>query len=62
MALPEATAKAVYATSGYEQSISNLSRVSLKSDMVFSDGYDLQIPTVEGDSSRGYQLTFSCAV
>jgi protocatechuate 3,4-dioxygenase beta subunit len=62
LALPEATAKAVYATSGYEQSISNLSRVSLKSDMVFSDGYDLQMPTVEGDSSSGYQLTFSCAV
>jgi len=62
LALPEATAKAVYATSGYEQSISNLSRVSLKSDMVFSDGYDLQMPTIEGDSSSGYQLTFSCAV
>ena len=62
MALPEATAKAVYATSGYEQSISNLGRVSLKSDMVFRDGYDLQMPTVEGDPSSGYQLTFSCAV
>jgi protocatechuate 3,4-dioxygenase beta subunit len=62
MALPEAIAKAVYATSGYEQSISNLSRVSLKSDMVFRDGYDLQMPTVEGDSASGYQLTFSCAV
>jgi protocatechuate 3,4-dioxygenase beta subunit len=30
LALPEATAKAVYATSGYEQSISNLNRVSLR--------------------------------
>ena len=62
MALPEATAKAVYATTGYEQSVSNLSRVSLASDNVFSDGYDLQIPTVKGDPSSGYQLTFSCAV
>ena len=62
MALPEATAKAVYATNGYEQSVSNLSRVSLASDNVFSDGYDLQIPTVEGDPSSGYELTFSCAV
>ena len=49
MALPEATAKAVYATNGYEQSVSNLSRVSLASDNVFSDGYDLQMPTVKGD-------------
>jgi protocatechuate 3,4-dioxygenase beta subunit len=62
MALPEATAKAVYATSGYEQSVSNLSRVSLKTDNVFSDGYDLQLPTMSGDPSTGYQLTFSCAV
>ena len=62
MALPEATAKAVYATNGYEQSVSNLSRVSLASDNVFSDGYDLQMPTVKGDPSSGYQLTFSCAV
>jgi protocatechuate 3,4-dioxygenase beta subunit len=62
MALPEATCQAVYATGGYEQSLSNMSRVSLDSDNVFSDGYDLQIPTVTGDPSSGYQLSFSCAV
>ena len=62
MALPEATCQAVYATSGYEQSLSNMSRVSLDSDNVFSDGYDLQMPTVTGDPSSGYQLSFSCAV
>jgi protocatechuate 3,4-dioxygenase beta subunit len=62
MALPEATCQAVYATSGYEQSLSNMSRVSLDKDNVFSDGYDLQMPTVTGDPSSGYQLSFSCAV
>jgi protocatechuate 3,4-dioxygenase beta subunit len=62
MALPEATCKTVYATSGYEQSLSNLSRVSLATDNIFSDGYDLQIPKVTGDPANGYQLTFSCAV
>jgi hypothetical protein len=62
MALPEVTAKAVYATRGYEQSVSNLSQVSLDSDNVFSDGYDLQMPRVIGDENNGYQLTFSCAV
>jgi protocatechuate 3,4-dioxygenase beta subunit len=41
MAMPEVTAKAVYATSGYEQSVRILSQVSLDSDNVFSDGYDL---------------------
>jgi protocatechuate 3,4-dioxygenase beta subunit len=62
MALPEATCQAVYAASGYDESLSNMSRVSLKTDNVFGDGYDLQIPTVTGDPSSGYQLTFSCAV
>ena len=42
--------------------MSNLSRASLDSDNVFSDGYDLQMPTVKGDPSSGYELTFSCAV
>jgi len=62
MALPEAAAKAAYETSGYQQSVSNLSRVSLQSDNVFSDGYDLQMPTLTGDPASGYQFTFSCAV
>jgi protocatechuate 3,4-dioxygenase beta subunit len=62
IALVDDTCKAVYATSGYEQSASNLSRVSLDSDNVFGDGYDLQLPTITGDPSRGYQLTFECAV
>jgi len=59
MALPETAAKAVYATTGYEQSVRNLSRVSLDTDNVFSDGYDLQMPTVTGAAVSGYQLTFS---
>jgi protocatechuate 3,4-dioxygenase beta subunit len=62
MALPEAACRAVYATSGYEQSLGNMSPVTLDSDNVFGDGYDLQIPTVTGDPSSGYQLNFSCAV
>jgi protocatechuate 3,4-dioxygenase beta subunit len=62
LALPEAAANEVYGTSGYEQSVSNLSRVSLQSDNVFSDGYDLQMPTVTGDPSSGYRLTLRCAV
>jgi protocatechuate 3,4-dioxygenase beta subunit len=62
MALPDAASKAVYQTTGYEQSVRNLSRVSLDGDNVFSDGYDLQMPTVTGDLTKGYQLTFTCAV
>jgi hypothetical protein len=44
----------VYATSGYEQSVSNLSRVSLSSDMVFSDGVVNQTPSMTGNASSGY--------
>ncbi|MET1007998.1 MAG: intradiol ring-cleavage dioxygenase [Propionibacteriaceae bacterium] len=62
MALPEDVASAVYATAGYEQSVTNLSRTSLDRDNVFSDGYDLQIPTVTGSVASGYALEFSCAV
>ena len=39
LALPKATCDEVYATSGYEQSVENLSQTSLDTDMVFSDGY-----------------------
>src|SRR5918995_7251168 len=62
IALLEGTCKAVYATTGYEQSVSNLGRVSLDRDNVFSDGYDLQLPTITGDPTTGYQLEFECAV
>ena len=52
MALTEEASKAVYATAGYEESVQNLSQVSLDADNVFSDGYDLQIPTITGTPPR----------
>ena len=62
MALTKEASTAVYATTGYEASVQNLSKVSLDSDNVFSDGYDLQIPTITGSPTSGYKLTFTCAV
>jgi protocatechuate 3,4-dioxygenase beta subunit len=62
IALLEETCKAAYATAGYEQSVSNLGQVSLDRDNVFGDGYDLQLPKITGDPTKGYALTFSCAV
>ena len=62
LALPESTSKAVYAMSGYEQSIRNLAQVSLTSDMVFSDGYRLQTPTMTGSTSSGYRATIKVPV
>ncbi len=62
LALPEDVVKVAYSAAGYEQSVTNLSKVSLASDNVFGDGYDLQIPTMTGSPTAGYQLTFACAV
>lgn len=57
LALPEATCKTVYATSGYEQSVSNLSKVSLATDNVFSDGATQETPTMTGSVSSGLTAT-----
>jgi protocatechuate 3,4-dioxygenase beta subunit len=62
LALPEQACKLVYATTGYEQSVSNLARTSLATDMVFSDGYSLQLGTVTGDVDSGMTVTLNVPV
>jgi protocatechuate 3,4-dioxygenase beta subunit len=54
IALPQDACEAVYATSGYEQSVRNLSQVSLQSDNVFSDGWTLETPSMTGSAGSGY--------
>jgi protocatechuate 3,4-dioxygenase beta subunit len=53
LALPKDACDRVYATDGYSQSVSNLAQTSLDTDMVFSDGYSLQLATVTGDVDSG---------
>ena len=54
LAMPEDLCDEVYgSTEGYESSVTNLSRTSLATDMVFSDGVDLQVPTVSGTPDGG---------
>jgi protocatechuate 3,4-dioxygenase beta subunit len=61
VALPKDTCTTVYQQTGYEQSVSNLSRVSLNSDNVFGDdGAAHQLGTVTGRVSSG--LTVALAV
>jgi hypothetical protein len=48
LALPKATCDQVYATSGYAASVTNLAQTSLATDLVFSDGSSLQVPTITG--------------
>ena len=54
IALPEDACNAVYATSDYSQSAGTMERVSLDSDMVFSDGVATQTPSMTGNVSSGY--------
>lgn len=62
LALPQAACAAVYATDGYGQSASNLSRSSLEQDMVFSDGYSLQLATVTGAVGQGMTAALTVPV
>jgi protocatechuate 3,4-dioxygenase beta subunit len=62
IALTEDVSKTVYATDGYSQSVSNLSRVSLATDMVFSDGAELETPQVTGSVADGYVVALKVGV
>ncbi|MGC4082343.1 MAG: hypothetical protein QM736_09620 [Vicinamibacterales bacterium] len=62
IALPKTACDAVYATSGYEASVTNLSRVTLESDGIFSDGASLELATVTGSVSGGMTATLTVAV
>lgn len=62
IALPKSSCDLVYATTGYSQSITNLSQVSLASDMVFSDGASLELATVTGSVSEGMVASLTIAV
>ncbi len=63
IALPKDVCDAVYATNGYEQSVSNLSQVTLQSDNVFGDdGGARQLGTVSGSPSSGYTVALTVPV
>jgi protocatechuate 3,4-dioxygenase beta subunit len=62
VALPKASCDLVYATSGYEQSVSNLGQVSLERDMVFSDGVTQQLGAVTGTVDQGLAVALTVPV
>ena len=62
IALPKAACDDVYALAGYESSVTNLSRVTLASDNVFSDGSALELATVTGSVSGGLTAALTVAV
>ncbi|KQZ10697.1 3,4-dioxygenase subunit beta [Agromyces sp. Root1464] len=63
IALPEEVNGLVYATSGYEQSVRNVSQVSLASDNVFSDDGGIhQIASMSGSVEGGYTAALTIGV
>lgn len=55
IALTKAACDDVYATAGYEQSVTNKTRTTLQSDMVFGDdGGIYQLATMTGSAATGY--------
>lgn len=63
IALPDETNAAVYATSGYEQSVRNASQVSLQGDNVFGDDGGLhQIATMSGSVGSGYTASLTIGI
>jgi protocatechuate 3,4-dioxygenase beta subunit len=63
IALPRAACEAVYATTGYEQSVGNLTQVSLESDNVFGDdGGVHQLATMSGSVPAGYTAALTVGV
>ncbi len=61
LALPEDVCRAVYATSGYTGSASNLTQTPITRDNVFSDGYTQQMATMSGSTAAGYTASLVVA-
>lgn len=63
LALPKDTCDLVYATVGYEASVGNLARTSLRSDMVFGDdGAVHQLATMTGSVGGGLTAALDVGV
>ncbi|MGN8130105.1 intradiol ring-cleavage dioxygenase [Paenarthrobacter sp. 22069] len=55
IALPQAACDDVYGTPGYERSVTNMTRTTLRSDNVFGDdGGIYQLATMTGSAAEGY--------
>lgn len=62
VAFPESMLTKVYADDAYVGSADNLARTSLEQDMVFSDGYALQMGAFTGSVDDGFRGSLAVAV
>lgn len=52
----------MYATEGYERSVTHLRSLSIESDGVFGDGHDQQLATVTGSVDEGFGASLTVPV
>jgi protocatechuate 3,4-dioxygenase beta subunit len=63
LALPTDICTDVYTNAeGYAQSLSNFSRISFATDMVFSDGTSTEMATVTGSIAEGYEFALQVGI
>ena len=63
IALPEDVCKEVYDNAdGYDASVANLAHTSLATDLVFADGYSLQMANLTGSVEQGFVATLNVPV
>jgi hypothetical protein len=62
IALPADVCRKVYTVSGYAGSRAHLTRSTLATDPVFTDGMSLSMPSVTGDLTRGLTATLTVRV
>jgi protocatechuate 3,4-dioxygenase beta subunit len=63
VAIPKECCDPVYAEKGYESSVTNLARLTLATDNVFSDDSAVKrLATVTGDVSSGYTVALTVGV
>lgn len=62
MAMPKEVCDQVYATPNYEQSIVNISKLSLATDSVFKDSLDLELATITGSVDTGLTASLTAAI
>ncbi len=62
VAFPEDVLADIYALDAYAGSTENLDQVSLDTDNVFSDGYELEMATMTGDASSGFVGSLAVAI
>lgn len=62
IAVPEDVTRDVYTSDTYSGSLDNLNQITLESDNVFADGWDMQLAQVSGDVTKGYTLAIDVPI